>query len=159
MVVLIMDFLTDEESPKSEPTVQPRTVADKDILTVSDRKDNRGGRTRTGSDEDITSDEDSNLLDRPVTESATAWAESDTDLPSDEHSEFFGRPVTDSVTAQAGSNTDFPNGEHSEFVDRPVTESVTARAADTEQILMMNVSTVTTEQSELSDTCVPSGED
>ena len=62
---------------------------------------------------------------------------------------FFGRPVTESVTAWAGSDTDFPSGEHSEFFDRPVTESVTARAADTEQILVMNVSTVATEQSEL----------
>ena len=97
-----LGFQTDEESPKSEPTVQPRTVADEDIHTVRDRKDNRGRRRRTESDKDISSDEDSNLLNRPVTESATAWAESDTDLPSDEHSEFFGRPVTDSVTAQAG---------------------------------------------------------
>ena len=130
--------------------------------------------------------EDSSVFDRPVTESVTAWAGSDTDLPSDEHSEFFDRPVTDSVTAQIGSYTDFPNGEHSEFVDRrvtesvtaqaesdtsfpsgedseffdrPVTESVTARAADTVQILVIHVSTVTTEQSELSDTDVPSGED
>ena len=39
-----------------------------------------------------------------------------------------------------------------------VTESVTVRAADTEQILVMKVSTVTTEQSELSDTEVPSEE-
>ena len=53
------------------------------------------------------------------------------------------------MTARAGSDTDFPNGEHSEFVDRPVTESVTARAADTEEILVMNVSTVATEESEL----------
>ena len=36
---------------------------------------------------------------------------------------------------------------------------MTVRAADTEQILVMNVSTVTTEQSELSDTDVPSGEE
>ena len=34
-------FLTDEESPNSKPTVQPRTVADEDIHTVRDRKDNR----------------------------------------------------------------------------------------------------------------------
>ena len=81
----------------------------------------------------------------PVTESVTSRAGSDTDFPSDEHSEFFGQPVT----AQAGSDTDFPNGEYSEFVDRPVTKSVTARAADTEQILVMNVSTVATETSEL----------
>ena len=74
-------FKTDEESPKSEPTGQPRTVDDEDIPTVWDRKDNRGRRTRIGSDKDISSDKDSNLFDRPVTESATAWAESDTDQP------------------------------------------------------------------------------
>ena len=49
-------FLTDEASPNSEQMVQLNTVTDKDILTVSDRKDNRGGRTRTGSDEDISSE-------------------------------------------------------------------------------------------------------
>ena len=76
-------------------------------------------------------------------------AGSDTDFPSGEHSELFGRPVTESVTARAGSDSYFPSGEHSEFVDRPVTESVTAWAADTEEILVMNVSTVATEQSEL----------
>ena len=57
--------------------------------------------------------------------------------------------------ARAGSDTDFPSGEHSEFFDRPVTELVTAKAADTEQILGKNVSTMTTEQSDLSDTDVP----
>ena len=58
---------------------------------------------------------------------------------------------------RAGSDTDFPSiipadlncGEYSECIDRPVTESVMARAADTEVILVMNVSTVATEQSEL----------
>ena len=72
---------------------------------------------------------------------------SNTDFPKGEYSEIADRP--ESVTARAGSDTDFPSGEHSEFFDRPVTESVTARAADTEQIIVMNVSTVTTEQSEL----------
>ena len=52
---------------------------------------------------------------------------SDTDVPSGEDSEFIDRSVTELVTAQTGSNTDFPNGEHSECVDRPVTESVTVR--------------------------------
>ena len=115
-------FLTDEESPNSEPTVQPRTVADEDIHTVRDKKDNRGRRRRTESDKDISSDEDSNLLDRPVTESATAWAESDTDNPS---------------------------GEHVKCCKQPVTESVTARAPDTEEPLVLKVSTVTIELSEL----------
>ena len=56
----------------------------------------------------------------------------------------------------AGSDTDFPSiipadlncGEYSECFDRPVTESVMARAADTKVILVMNVSTVATEQLE-----------
>ena len=78
-------FLTYKESPNSEQMIQPRTVADKDFLTVSVRKDNRGGRTQTGSDEDITSDEDSKLFGRPVTGSATAWARSGTDNPSGVH--------------------------------------------------------------------------
>ena len=71
-----------------------------------------------------------------------ARAGSDTDFPSGEHSELFDRPVTESVTARAGSDTDFPSDEYSEIFDRPVTESVTARAADTDEILVMNVSTV-----------------
>ena len=81
---------TDEESPNSEPTVQPGTVADEDIPTGRDKKDNRGRRRRAGSDEDISSDERSNLFDRPVTESVTAWAGSDSHFPSDEHSKNFG---------------------------------------------------------------------
>ena len=43
-------FQTDEDSPNSESTVQPRTVVDEDIPTVRDKKDNRGRRRRTGSD-------------------------------------------------------------------------------------------------------------
>ena len=112
-------------------------------------KDNYGPQKRAGSDTYFPSGEHSEFFDRPVTESVTARAGSDTDFPSGEHSELFGRPVAESVTARAGSDTDFPSGEHSEFFDRPVTESVTARVADTEQILVMNVSTVATEQSEL----------
>ena len=193
------------ESPNSEPTVQPGTVADEDIPTVRDKKDNRGRRRRTVSDEDISSDECSKLFDRqvtesvtawpgrdshcpsdeyeywvnfglpvteartaragndaeissdecsdlfdqPVTESATAWAGSDTDFTSEEDLEFLGRPVTESMTARSGSDTDYPSGEHLEFCNRPVTESVTAWAADTEELLVMNVSTVTIELSEL----------
>ena len=86
---------------------------------------------------------------RKITTDATARAGSVADFSSGEHSENFDRLVTESVMARAGSDTDCPSGEHSEFFDRPVTESVTARAIDTEEILVMNVSTVTTEQSEL----------
>ena len=104
---------------------------------------------RAGNDADISSDECSDLFDRPVTQSATAWAGSDTDYTSEEDLEFLGRPVTESMTARAGSDTDYPSGEHLEFCNRPVMESVTERAADTEELLVMNVSTVTIEPSEL----------
>ena len=57
------EFLTDEALPNSEQPVQINTVTDKDIWTVSDRKDNRGGRTLTGSDEDITSVNNSKMID------------------------------------------------------------------------------------------------
>ena len=102
--------------------VQLNTVTDKDILTVSDRKDNRGGRTWTGSDEDITSEDNSKLFDRPVTGSATAWA---------------------------GTDTDNPSGIYVKIDKQPVMELVTARASDTEEPLVMAVSTVTMELSEL----------
>ena len=55
-------FQTDKESPNSEPTVQPRTVADEDIPTVRDKKDDRGRRRRTGSDTNTSSDEELNLF-------------------------------------------------------------------------------------------------
>ena len=46
------------------------------------------------------------------------------------------------MTAWAGSDTDHPSGEHLIFFNRPVTESVKAQEADTEEPLVMNVSTV-----------------
>ena len=56
-------FRADKESPESEPMVQPMTVDDEDIPKVRDKIDDRGRCTRTGSDKDISSDEDSNLFD------------------------------------------------------------------------------------------------
>ena len=212
-------FQTDKESPNSELTVRPRTVADEDIPTVR----------VTGSDKDIYSDVGSKLFDRPFTESATAGAGRNSHCPSDvcgkefervwreemaasdghkvnlssveiaqmheqfrewrrtqagyndppveqsswcqipscpcegrieymewgpedmtetddsdyEDSSVFDRPVTESVTAWAGSDTDYPSGEHLKNFKQPVTESVTAREADTEEPLLINVSTVT----------------
>ena len=46
-------FQADKESPKLEPTVQPRTVADDDIPKSRDKTVDRGRGTRTGSDKDI----------------------------------------------------------------------------------------------------------
>ena len=104
---------------------------------------------RVGSDTDFPSGEHSEIVYRPVTESVTTWPGIDTDFISDEHSELVDRPVTESVTARDGSDTDFHSEEHSEFLDRPVTESVTAWATDTFETLVVNVSTVVTEESEL----------
>ena len=103
---------------------------------------------QAGRDTDSPSGKHSKNFGRPVTELVTERAESATDFPKGEYPEFVDRPVTESVMAWAGSDTNFPNGEYSEIVDRPVTEAMTARATETEEILVMKVSTVATEQSE-----------
>ena len=125
-------FQTDEESPNSEPKVQPGTVAEEDIPTVKDKIDNRGRRRRTRSDKDISSDECSKLFDRPVTESVTAWAGRDSHCPSDEYWENFGRPVKEAMMARAGNDADISSDECSDLFDRPVRESVTAWAGSVE---------------------------
>ena len=92
-----MGFHTDEESPHSEPAVQPRTGADEYIPSGRDTKDNYGRQGLAGSDADFSSGERSELFDRPVTESVTARAGSDSHFTSDEHSENFDRPTGDGV--------------------------------------------------------------
>ena len=109
------EFLTDETLSNSEQPVQINTVTDKDIWTVSNGNDNRGGQTLTGSDEDITSVNNSKTIDRPV---------------------------TGSLPACAGTDTDSPSGIYEINDKQPVTESVTARGSDTVEPLVMMVSTV-----------------
>ena len=63
-------------------------------------------------------------------------------------------PVMRSATAWAGSDTDNPSGIYVKCDKQPVgilvdNESITARASDTEEPLVMMVSTVTMELSEL----------
>ena len=70
-------------------------------------------------------------------------------IVSGEHSESVDRWITESVSLRAEIDTDCISEEHSEIVDRPVTESVTAWFADTEEMLVMNVSTVIIELSAL----------
>ena len=62
----------ERESPKLEPTVQPRTVVQDDIPKLKDKPVDQQQGSRTGSDRDYSSDEESNLCDRPVTEMETA---------------------------------------------------------------------------------------
>ena len=50
---------------------QPRTVVDGNFQDISDNIDDRGGRPRTGNDQDIYSEEDSVFFDRPVAGSPT----------------------------------------------------------------------------------------
>ena len=66
------EFFTDEEWPISEHMVQPRMAADNVNRTVRNRNNNRGRWSWPGSENDITSDDNSNQVDRPVTELATA---------------------------------------------------------------------------------------
>ena len=95
-------FQTVKESPNSEPIVQTRMVADEDIPTVR----------ATGSDKDISSDEGSKLFDRPVTESATAWAGRNSHCPSDEYEKnIFGRLVTEAMTARTGNDANISSDE------------------------------------------------
>ena len=115
-------FLSDEESPNSEHMVQPRTVVDNVTRTVRNRNNNRGRWSRPGSENDITSDENSNLFDRPVTKSATAGV---------------------------GIETDSFSEEHVKCCEIPVTELITVRVPDTEEPLIMRVSMKTMELSEL----------
>ena len=65
------DFQVDMGSPESKPMVQPRTVVDDNFQDVSDNIEDRGGRPRTGIDQNIYSDEDSVFFDRLVAGSAT----------------------------------------------------------------------------------------
>ena len=108
--------------------VQPRTVADEDIPKVRDKIDDRGRRTRTGSDKDISSDEDSNLFDRPVTESATAWARQDSRGPSKKYWKNVGRPVIEAMTEMARKDANFSGDNYLDFVKQIARETMRAWA-------------------------------
>ena len=87
-------FQTDKESPKLEPTVQPRTVADDDTPNSSDKPVDREQGSHTGSDKDTSSNQDSNVFDRPFTESASAWDSTiDDGFLTDEESPNFEQTV------------------------------------------------------------------
>ena len=101
------DFQADMESPKSEPMIQPRTVVDENIQEVRDNIDDRGGRPQTGSDQDIYSDEDSNLFDQPVTGSATVGAWQDARGPSKVYGTSVGRMVIEAMTEIARDEANF----------------------------------------------------
>ena len=102
------DFQADMGSPESEPMVQPRTVVDENFQEVSDNIDDRGGRPRTGNDQNIYSDEDSDLF-RPVAGSATvgAWQ----DAPSKVYGINVGRMVIEEMREMASDEANFSEGQ------------------------------------------------
>ena len=116
------DFFTDEEWPISEHMVLPRMAADNVNRTVRNRNNNRGRWSWPGSENDITSDENYNQVDRPVTELATAGA---------------------------GIENDSFGVEHVKCGEIPVTKLIPVRVLDTEEPLIMRVSTITSEISEV----------
>ena len=88
----------------------------------------------------------------PITPALQPTTDADDDIPScRDKKENYG------PQKRARSDTDFPSitpansncGEYSERFDRPVMESVTARVTDTDKTLVMSMSTVVIEQSEL----------
>ena len=99
------DFQADMGSPESKPMVQPRTVVDDNFQDVSDNIEDRGGRPRTGIDQNIYSDEDSVFFDRPVAGSATvgAWQ----DAPSKIDGINVGRMVIEEMREMASDEANF----------------------------------------------------
>ena len=114
-IIVTSDWVcqADKESPKLEPTVQPRTVADEDIPKLRDKMVDRLRRTRTGSDKDISSDGESNLFDRPVTESATAWDSQDSQGPSNtEYWNNVGRQVKQAMREMTGNDANISGDKY-----------------------------------------------
>ena len=124
------EFLSEEEWPISEHMIRPRRVADNGKRTVGNRNNNSGCWSWPGSD-DYTSDDDSNLVDRPVTKLTTAGA---------------------------GIEYDYSSVEHVKCGEIPVTELIPVRGLDTEEQLTLRVSTITTALSEVETrVCIETG--
>ena len=85
---------SDEEWPIPEQLVIPRMAADNVDRTVRNRNNNRGHCAWSGSENDITSDEICNHIDRPFTRLATAGAGITDDNFSVDHVKCGEIPVT-----------------------------------------------------------------
>ena len=107
-------FRADRESPKLEPTVQPMTVADDDIPKLRDQPVDRGRGSITGSDVNMSSDEESNLCDRPVIESETEWDSQDSLDPSD--MEYWANVNLLARQAMTGNDDTLSNDNYPDIV-------------------------------------------
>ena len=112
-------FQADQESPKLEPTVQPMTVTDDDIPKPRDQPVDRGCGSITGSDVNMSSDEESNLCDRPVMESETVWDNQDSHDPSD--MEYWGNVNLQAMQAMremTGGDANFSEDKYPDIVKK-----------------------------------------
>ena len=94
------DSQADMGSPESEQMVQPGTVVDENFQEVSDNIDDRGGRPRTGNDQNIYSDEDSNCS---TGRGVGAWQ----DAPSNVYGINVGRMVIEEMREMASDEANF----------------------------------------------------
>ena len=114
------DFFRDEEWPIPEHMVIPRMTADSVNRTVRNRNNNRGRCSWPGSENDITSDENSSQIDRPFTKLTTAGD---------------------------GIKNDSLSVDYVKCGEIPVTKLIPVGVLDTEEQLVMRVSTITSELS------------
>ena len=135
-IIVTSDWVcqTDKESPKLEPTVQPRTVADEDIPKLRDKMVDRGSRTRTGSDKDISSNGESNLFDRPVRESATAWDSRDSQGSSNtEYWNNVGCQAKQAMREMTGNDANISRDKYPDVVKEIARETIRAWAENNAQ--------------------------
>ena len=122
-------FQADQESPKLEPTVQPMTVADDDIPKPRDQPVDRGRGSITRSDVNMSSDEESNLCDRPVMESETEWDSQDSQDPSD--TEYWANVNLQARQAMTGNDDTLSDDNYPDIVKNIVrTARMTMKAWD-----------------------------
>ena len=91
-------FQADKESPKLEPTVQPRMVADDDVPKLRDKLVDRERGSHTGSDKDISSNEDSNVSRNVNLQARQAMREmtgNDADLSGDKYPDIVNKNSQD----------------------------------------------------------------
>ena len=112
-------FQADQESHKLEPTVQPMTVADDDIPKPRDQPVDRGRGSITGSDVNMSSDEESNLCDRPVMESEMVWDSQDSQDQSDtEYWANVNLQVMQAMREMTGGDANFSEDKYPDIVKK-----------------------------------------
>ena len=112
-------FQTDQESTNLELFVQPRTVADDGIPISRDQPVDRGRGSSIGNEVDMSSDEDSNLCDRPVAMSGTAWDGQESQDESDtEYWSNVNRLASQAMWEMTRSDANISENEYPDIVNK-----------------------------------------